>query len=230
MEWNYLLIGVLAIILVGMMYGYRKGFLRVVISLFGIIAVLIISVKVTPKVNDYVLDKTSSYETVRGTLIEKYHDLTNADKSVDTKESQEIGKYTIPKQLETEIVKNTTEDIYTKLTDTLFEEFIAGFLAKVIIRIGVFLGIFLLLNIILVILQFSAKVLEKIPVLRTFNKLLGMVCGLSVSLMAVWTFFLCTFVFVGSKWTMWVLTEVSRSRILTYLFDNNIFFKILHIG
>lgn len=230
MEWNYLLIGVLAIILVGMMYGYRKGFLRVVISLFGIIAVLIISVKVTPKVNDYVLDRTSSYETVRGTLIEKYHDLTNTDKSVDTKESQEIGKYTIPKQLETEIVKNTTEDIYTKLTDTLFEEFIAGFLAKVIIRIGVFLGIFLLLNIILVILQFSAKVLEKIPVLRTFNKLLGMVCGLSVSLMAVWTFFLCTFVFVGSKWTMWVLTEVSRSRILTYLFDNNIFFKILHIG
>lgn len=226
MELNYILIGVLAVLLIGAAEGYKKGFLRVVISFIGMVAVLFLVIKISPKVNDYIINHTNAYEKVRSKIVSVYVDekVKNVTKEQET---ETIESYQFPEVIAKQLESNNTQDVYEKLSVTLFSEYIAGFLSKFVIKIGTFAGLFILFNLILWIISLLAKILEKIPVLKTFNKLLGMITGLVLGLVAVWTFFLVSIVLLGNSIATTILGQINSSAVLSYLFNHNVLLDIL---
>lgn len=228
----YLLIAVVAVLIIGAVRGYSKGFLRLAVWFAGLIAVLFIVTKITPFVSDFLINNTSIYNNLREKIVEAYEtkELTQVpDNSLpgDSKENAVIDSFGLPELISDSLKTNNKSDIYEKLAVSLFKEYIAGYLSELSIKAGTFVGLFVLLAIAEFILIMAIKILEKIPVLRTFNRLLGMATGITLSLVFIWVFFLAVMMFFGRSFGNWVFAQVSASRFLTYLFNNNILFELL---
>lgn len=228
----YLLIAVIIILAFGALKGYRKGFLQLAVWFAGLIAVLFIVTKLSPYVSSFLIDNTSVYDKIRGKIITAYEESntkTVADETAlsDENENDAIDSLGFPALISNYLKSNSSGEIYDKLALSLFEEYISGYLATLSIKAGTFVGLFVLLGLIEFVIIIAIKILEKIPVLRTFNKLLGMATGITLSLVFIWIFFLGVMMFFGHSFGTWVFSQVKASRFLTLLFNNNILFELI---
>ena len=215
MSSYYLLTAVLVVLAFGAVKGYRRGFLRLAVWFAGLVAALAIATKVSPYVSSFLIEDTSLYNNLKENIVTAYENRDTIDS---------LG---LPDLISDSLRTNNTSQIYEKLAVTLFSDYIAGYLSALSIKAGTFVGLFILLAIIELIIIMAIKILEKIPVLRTFNRLLGMATGITLSLVLVWIFFLAVMMFFGHSFATWVFSQVKASIFLTYLFNNNILFELL---
>ena len=227
-----LLIAVICVLAFGAVKGYRRGFLRLAVWFAGLIAVLFIVTKISPYVSDFLIKNTSLYDNVREKIIQVYEEKNTEKVPEDTlmgdqKENDFIDSFGFPDLITDSIKSNNTSEIYDRLAVTLFKDYISGYLSSLSIKAGTFVGLFVILAIVQFVIILAIKLLEKIPVLRTFNRLLGMACGITLSLVFVWVFFLAVMMFFAHSFGGWVFSQVRSSRILTYIFNNNILFDLI---
>ena len=228
----YLLTAVVVILLFGAVKGYMRGFLRLAVWFAGIIAALFIVTKISPYASDFLIKNTSVYDRIRQKIITAYENSyddnkTDAPSSDNDRENTAIDSFGFPDLISNSLKTNNTSEIYNKLAVTLFKDYISGYLAMLSIRAGTFVGLFVILAIAEGALILAIKILEKIPVLRTFNRLLGMATGITLSLVFVWLFFLAVMMFFGNSFGGWVFSQIRASRFLTYIFNNNILFELI---
>lgn len=226
---NYILIAVLIVIAIGIIQGYRKGFLRLAVSAAGLILVVLIVTKISPYVSNFMITNTSIYDSVRQKIITIYEEkaLDEDNNKSQEEQSQVIKSYEFPDVISDALISNNNQDIYTSLAVTLFKEYIAGYLARIMIKAGCFCGLFILLWIVQICIFSAIKVLEKIPVLKFLNRLLGMGLGVMTSLLFVWVFFVASLLLFGNSLGNYVLIQINRSEILTYLFNNNLLLRLI---
>ncbi|MBR4573446.1 MAG: CvpA family protein [Lachnospiraceae bacterium] len=228
----YLLIAVIIVLALGAVKGYRKGFLRLAVWFAGLIAVLFIVTRISPYVSSFLINNTSLYTNLREKIVTAYENRDSDDTATAVltepdRENDMIDSFGFPDLITNSLKTNNTSEIYEKLAVSLFRDYIAGYLSALSIRAGTFVGLFLILAVTELIVITAIKVLEKIPVLRTFNRLLGMATGITLSLVFVWIFFLAVMMFFGHSFGTWVFAQVRSSVLLTYLFNNNILFELL---
>ncbi len=216
MDRYILLIAVLIVLIFGAVKGYTRGFLRIAVWFAGLIAILFIVTKISPYVSDFLMENTKVYDNLKEKIVAEY-EVNNED----------LDSFGFPELIKDSINTNNTSEIYEKLAVTLFSDYIAGYLSSLAIRSGTFVGLFVLLAVVQFILMMTIKIIEKIPVLRTVNRLLGMATGITISLVVVWLFFLAVMMFFGRSFGSWVFAQVGASRFLTYLFNNNILFNLI---
>lgn len=230
---NYILLfAVLAVLIFGAVRGYKRGFLRQAVWFAALIATLFIVTKISPYVSSFLIDNTTLKDKIKGEIVTAYENNRSGSVPEDTMSGDEgenalIDSLGLPSLIADTLKSNNTTEIYDRLAVSLFEEYIAGYLSILSIKAGAFVGLFIVLAIIEFILIMTIKLLEKIPVLRTFNRLLGMAVGTTLSLVFIWVFFLASMMFFGHSFGGWVFAQVGNSRILTFLFNNNILFGLL---
>lgn len=230
---DYILLAAVFIVLaIGAVKGYSKGFLRLAVWFAGLIAVLFIVTKISPYVSSFLINNTTVDERVREKIVRVYEDSSTGqipDDAVigDQEENKVIDSFGFPDLITDSIKLNNTSEIYDKLAVTLFRDYISGYLATLSVKAGTFVGLFLLLAVAELVLFIAIRIFEKIPVLRTFNRLLGMATGITLALVFVWVFFIAVMMFFGNSFGKWVFAQIGASRILTYLFNNNILFELI---
>ena len=219
---------VLASLLLGVIKGYRKGFLRLAVYLAGLIMVIIIATKVSPYVSDFLIENTNVFTDVRAKIVEIYLEQTGNESVVEAgRQAETIQGFGLPEIVSNTLISNNNDDMYSKLAVALFEEYISVYLAKIIIKAGSFVGLFVVLGIVMFCVLAAIKIIEKIPVLRTFNRLLGMLTGGGMVLIFVWVFFIATMIFFSDSLGSWMISQVKSSMILSYLYNNNLLFTLL---
>ena len=227
-----LLIAVLAVLLYGAVKGYRMGFLRLAVWFAGLIAVLFIVTKISPYVSGFLIENTTLYDNVREKIITAYEQ-QKADKLPDAAlpgeeaENRTIDSFGFPEIITNSLKENNRSEIYEKLAVSIFRDYISGYLSELSIKAGTFVGLFVILAIVEAVIILAIKILEKIPVLKTFNRLLGMASGITLSLVIIWIFFLAVMMFFANSFGTWVFAQIKASRLLTYLFNNNILFDLV---
>lgn len=228
MELNYLFIGIVAFLLICAIRGYKKGFLRIVITLVGLVVIIMAVTVISPYVSTFLMEKTPVYDKVRAKVISVFES-KNAefDNSLPENQIKTIESYELPELITTALIENNTEVVYKALAVTVFEDYVSGYMAKMIIKAGSFIGLVAALWIVLWIMLFASDFLNKIPILRTFNRLCGMGTGLTVGIIIVWLFFLIVLTFLGDSMSTWMLDRVSESQLLTFLFNTNMLFRFI---
>ncbi|MCR5301286.1 MAG: hypothetical protein K6E49_02470 [Lachnospiraceae bacterium] len=232
MREYYLLIAVLAVLTIGAVKGYAKGFLRLAVWFAGLIAVLFIVTRISPYVSNFIIENTSVYEQVREKIIRTYEEKSSAGTDDvmlpdNADQNEVIDSFGFPDLISDSIKINNNSEIYEKLAVSLFKDYVAGFLSALAIKAGTFAGLFILLAIAEFVILTAIKILEKIPVLRTFNRLAGMAAGITLALVFIWVFFIAAMMFFGNSFSSWVFAQVKASRLLTIIFNNNILFDLI---
>ncbi len=221
---NYLLMGVLFLFLVCLVIGYRRGFLRIAISLVSIIVIAFAVTIITPYVSSFLISNTGAYDSVKGKIGGIFEENNRQfDTTIREDQEQAIQSYGLPEVLSTALIKNNTADTYKQYMVSAFEDYISGYLARLALKAAAFVGVFILLWILQMIAIRTADLLAKLPVIKGLNKLLGTLAGGALALAITWGFFLVVVVFMGSSFGENMMSCIDDSRFLTYLFNANVF-------
>ena len=100
-------------------------------------------------------------------------------------------------------------------------------MASLIIGVIGFILTFLLAFVLLRILGAVLNLVSRLPLIHGINKIAGAEIGRAEALVAVWLGCLLITMFAGFDWGGQMLEMVSKSQILTYIYDNNLFVNVL---
>ena len=73
----------------------------------------------------------------------------------------------------------------------------------------------------------SLRIINRIPVLKGVNRILGIFAGAFQGLIIVWLLFLFLTLFAGTEQGQQCIAQIDQSNILSYLYYNNVLSKIL---
>ena len=224
MDINWLLVVVLSLFFVSILNGYRKGFLRIVISFISTLLVILAVIVIAPKLGEYIINNTDYYEITRQKVIRTFEDRLN--NNIED-ENDKLESLNIPSILKDDFISKNASELYQEIVGILFKDYISGYLAQIIIKAGAFVGLFVSLSIIRMLLIKTTSLVSKIPIIGGINSILGAIVGFMWALIIVWIVFFVIIMFMNESIGTHLLEDIQNSNILTYLFDSNFLFRFI---
>ena len=223
---NVILIVVAAILIMCVLDGMRKGFVKTAYGLCGLILTIVLVCVLTPHVKDVLL-KTKIYDKTYEKCLE------TLEKNYKKNKSAEIAKKDSEPKTEDEVfklggialptfAKNATGALMDVdvVRNTIFEK-AAAKLAYWIVCAMAYVVTFIVISIVLALISGVLGIVAKLPVISTANNLLGGVAGLVSGLAIVWILAIVMTMFANQDTVQKIMVDIYRSPFLTYLYENN---------
>lgn len=236
---NWLLLLALAIIGVCAFAGWRMGFVKSVFSLLSTIAVIIITILVSPIVTNML----KSSETISGTIstkLEEVIDLSGIAENLSSDEEKDptafIDGLNLPDSIKDTIKDSLSETMEEKEAEATefvgdkldaLEGYICDLLTNIILNALGFFITFLLAAAGIAVLCFVLDLLSKLPVLHQINTLAGIAMGALEGLVILWIVFIVITMLGSTDFGQTCMAMISESKILSFLYDSNVLSKIL---
>ena len=227
---NKMLIVVGAIVLVCMVIGYFKGFIRIAVSLGVSLAGMLLVTLLSPMVSDILLKTTPIGSVVQqrcDALFEEF--LQGGQEEVveemDYSREKQINlleNAKIPQVFKERLLENNNEEIYETLGVGKFSEYIGAYLTKLIADIVGFLLSILIVGIVVLLILCSSKVIEKLPVVGGLNRIGGAMIGAGVGIVLVWILFIIITLLYETQIGRECLEGIEERVILKNLYKHNI--------
>ncbi|MBO5928520.1 MAG: CvpA family protein [Clostridia bacterium] len=227
---NWILDGIVILLLViSLILGYRRGFIRTAIQLAGYVFAFLVALSLSQTVAKFVYDGFID-EGIRQSIGTAFTE--NAGNTVTEKVEGVLD--TLPDFLKTALSKNEnvqntlatitekTENTVTAVTETIISQIIRPIVVT-LLRFVAFLILFLLLLLIVALLGKLVKPVSKLPLIRqvdgTLGLLLGLVKGCVLSLVAVTVIQLI--ITSGSTTGPFTAENLKNSFLASWIADNN---------
>lgn len=236
---NWLLIFALAIIGIFAFIGWRVGFVKSVFSLVSTIAVIIITILVSPIVTNML----KSNEKISGAIeskLEQVIDLSGVAENLSSEEEKDplafIEGLQLPASIKETIKESLTETMEEKkeaaadfVGDKLnsLETYICGLLTNIILNALGFFVTFILAAVGIALLCFVLDLLSKLPVLHQINTIAGVAVGALEGLVILWIVFIVITMLGSTGFGQNCLAMINESKILSFLYNSNVLSKFL---
>jgi hypothetical protein len=217
---NYVLIGAGAVLLISMIIGGARGFIKTFFAAFSVIIALFVAVQAGPYLGK-VLQRTPVYTGVSSRIETRLNDYSEAQAEKVSQQIEVINSYPLPKSLKAALVENNNSQMYEALGVSYFNQYVAGYMACLVIGAVAFLIVFIVALLILKIIEGSLNLISKLPVLHGINVLGGIACGAVHGLMILWILCIVVTIFSWTQAGQWVITQINEDALLSFLYDNN---------
>lgn len=234
---NWLLILAIIIIGIGAFLGWRAGFVKAVFSLVSTIAVIVLTILLSPIVTGFL----ESNETIAGTIHGKLDEIINLE--IDATEVEDtsdplsfIDSLSLPESMK-EGIKNALQatmeeksaEAESFVGDQLktLESYICEVLTGMIINAMGFMITFVIAAVGMAVLCFLLDIISKLPVLHQINTIAGVAFGALEGLVVLWILFVILTMFGSTEFGQTMLAMISESEILSFLYDHNFLSKIV---
>ena len=215
---------IIAIILICIFFGYKKGLVGVAVNILGFIIALLIALILYAPISNFIINHTPIQTTlenaIKGTVTSyvikedenKTEENTDNSPKVVTdyingfveKEKQHV------EQTEREIIDNVSKTVSSNL-----------------IKIAVGIVVFIIAKFGLIFVKALAKVISKIPIIGGFNKLGGAIYGLLQGALIIYILFAVVSVFAPTMEKSGLLETINSSKIGSSMYNDNIILKII---
>lgn len=236
---NWLLILALGIIGVFAFIGWRVGFVKSVFSLVSTIAVIIITILVSPLVTNMLKENDTISGAIRSKL-EQVIDLSGVAENLSSEEEKDpmafVDGLNLPDSIKDTIKDSLADTIAEKEEEAaafvgdklnVLESYICERLTNIILNALGFFATFIVAAAGLALLCFVLGLLSKLPVLHQINTLAGVVMGAAEGLVILWIVFIVITMLGSTAFGQNCMAMISESKILSFLYDSNILSKIL---
>lgn len=236
---NWLLLAALALIGVGAFFGWRAGFVKTVFSLISTIAIILITIFVSPLITNLLKNNEVIFNTINDKL-DNVIDLSGIADNLTAHEQNDpdtlIDGLTLPDSIKDTIKASLADTMEEKkqeaadfVGDSLnaLEQYICETLTGIILNALGFFVTLLLAAIGMAVLCFVLDLLAKLPVLHQINTIAGVLVGALEGLILLWIFFIVITMLGSTGFGQACMTMISESRLLNFLYDSNILSKIL---
>jgi len=224
---NVVLVVVAAILIVSVIGGMQKGFVKTAYGLCALILTIVLVSVLSPMVRDVLLT-TKVYDKTYDKCLE------TLERNYAKNKEAEIAKNEAAPKTEDEVLKiggialpsfadkatNNFENARTKVLNNMFEK-AAAKLTYWIISVMAYIVTFIVISILLSIVSGVLGIVAKLPVISTANNLLGGVAGLVTGLAIVWLLAIVMTMFANEDTVQKMMVDIYRDKFLTYLYENN---------
>lgn len=223
MTLTWLGIVVLAILAVVACRGYKRGFIREVVSFFFVFLAIAVSWAINPYVNEFFMENTPVYEMVRESC-ERFVSSGEKDEGENTgSQTGFIEDLELPELLQKGLEANNTEEVYAYLSVETFGEYVSEALARMIINGLSFAVSYMMASVILRLGTWILNVLAGLPVLNGANKLAGGMVGLVKGVLFIWIAFLVLTVLCSTEIGRQGLSLIEKDPFLNVVYEYDIF-------
>lgn len=207
-----ILIGVVAVIGLFALVGYKKGMVKIVLSMIAMAVTYILAAALTIPVSMALKTATPVYTTIE----ESVEKMVKEAKIDDTKlDITAIEKLNLPSQIEEKLM-----DGAEKVT-TGFNKYLVSSISNYILKALTFFILFVVIYIVLSIIIKVFDIVSKLPLLNTVNKAGGLAVGAAQGLIIVWIGCLVITAFGDKAWAQEAFRQVNDNKLLTFIYENN---------
>ena len=207
-----ILIGVVAVIGLFALVGYKKGMVKIVLSMIAMAVTYILAGALTIPVSMALKTATPVYTTID----ESEEKMLKEAKIDDTKlDITAIEKLNLPSQIEEKLIDGA-EKVTSGFNDYLVSS-ISNFILKALTFFILFIVIYIILSIVIKIFDFVSK----LPLINTVNKAGGLAVGAAQGLIIVWIGCLVITAFGDKAWAQEAFRQINDNKLLTFIYENN---------
>lgn len=207
--------------------GYRRGFVKEVVSMFFVLLSVALVWFVNPYVNDFLRNHTPLYDTVQSSCQDYVEAQLDGSSTTGTQDqSGLIESLGLPDFLTEGLAENNNASVYQYLDVTTFTDYVTDYLAVAVVNGVSFLLSFLLATLLIRMVTYALDIIARLPVINGINRITGAVVGILKGLLFVWIAFLILTVFCNTEIGQQILLLVEKDYILKYLYERDIFVSI----
>lgn len=219
MKLTWFGIVILLILILFIWMGYRRGFIREIVSFFFVFLSLSLAWAINPYINDFLISETPVYSTIQETCTDfvqkQSSDLENEMES----SSQFIDGLNLPEILRKNIEKNNNTENYAELSVNTLTEYVSGYLARTIVNGLSYVLAYILATIGIRIVVYILNLIAGLPILKTANKLTGGLVGFVKGLVFVWILFLILTVLCSTEIGKTSLELIEKDSLLSVIYQ-----------
>lgn len=219
---NILTIIILAVFVLCVFSGFKKGFLKTAFSLVSWILVLVLCNFATPIVTDMLVQNTDVEVIVQTTVETKV--MEAVEQAVQNSDVSEL-EAALPAELK-ELLLGEHESINELLLDSSKPIDVTPVVNGIISILG-FVVTVIVLRIAMVIVEFALGVVAKLPLIGPADKLLGIACGGVKGLIWCWVILAVVSVLALTGVNTEFAGYIAQSELLTWLQDNNVLLNLI---
>ncbi len=217
---NWLLVVVLGILIVNALIGIKVGFIKMIFSLCSMIIALVLTLWLSPMVNDFMRGNEKFYDNV-SSKVEKIVQFKEEKAGVSEQVSL-IEGLKLPQSIKDSLIENNNDEVYKALSVDGFKEYVNNYLTGIVINALSFTLTFIVILILLWVISIALDIISKLPLLNQINKTAGLAAGLVHGLVVVWLFFIVLTVFGSSGLGQKAMELIGESEILSFIYNNNL--------
>lgn len=226
-SWTWLGIAVLALIAAACIMGFRKGFVKEIVSVFFMLISFLLVWAVNPYVNTFVKEYTPVYDTIQDKCQTMVSEQIGNKKTLDKEEQNQVMEnMELPDLLKNALVENNTAETYRYLAVSTFTEYISDSLAVMAVNGISFLISFVLSAAVIKLLGFILNVLTKLPVINGINKIAGAAVGGIKCIIFIWIAFLVLTLLCNITLGQQGMALIQQDAFLNFLYSQNVFVKV----
>jgi Colicin V production protein. len=225
---NWLLIGIISILILFMVIGYIRGFIKKIVSICSLIVALILVSFLTPYTSSFIQNYTPIYASIKGQCLNNIQEpLSKMEGSTKSAQIQFINELPVPASVKEGLISNNNSSAYTSLAVEQFSDYVAGYLAKWIVNAISYIVVFIFVIIFLRIIFMTLDLVSKFPIINGINKMLGLLMGFIEGILVMWLLFLVLTIFINTTLGAQAFLMINNSKVLTFLYNNNYLLKVI---
>lgn len=225
MDWICIVIGVL--FLICLISGWVRGLFKVLLSVAGMIASIIVATYVAPGISGYLEEHTRWDDNIAAYISEELSFSDSENEVSKGVQVEVINDLPISEALKASILDNNNSEMYSALDATGVYDYIAKSMSVVILNAVVFLVLGVVAHVFFVSLGKAVEGLTKLPILRSIDKLGGLTLGGMQALILIWILFLILSITSTSEISQEMIEAISQVSCLKLLYDNNVLLDIV---
>lgn len=210
---------IIAIVLLFIIVGYKKGLTGSLIKLLSFAIAVVLALILYKPVANTIIQRTQIDENLENAIITTFRSQEN--NQIKQEKNQSNMPETIVNNINTQIDEATTEAKNAIVENTAMKT------TKTIINIGSGILIYIIVRFILFIISIFAKQITKLPIIKQMDKTGGIIYGILEGMVIVYIL-LSIISLLSVIWNDNIVIEaITKSTIGDMLYNNNIILKLL---
>lgn len=220
-------IGVIFVLAVFGIMGYKKGVFRSTFNLLSIIISLYLSKYLYPFISTFIKSSTGIYSKIKYSIVEQLNLSYNLNDTGIKAEHEFIASLELPEFIINSLLENNNYEVYNILDVTKIEDFIGEYIANLVVNALSLFIVFIVTFILVKFIFISLDIFSKLPIINPINKILGFFIGIIQGLLVVWISNIILLYFLTKKENLELFNSLKNSLFAYYLFENNLIINLI---
>ena len=208
----------IAIIILNLRIGYKKGLINVIFSICAFLIAILVTLILYKPVSNLIINNTDIDDKIKEVIINN-NQVNENNNNKAQEEKTELQKYVESKVSGMEDVAKS-EAI----------QIVADTVSKIAIEILTAILLFIITRVLVIILKFFSEGLSKIPIIKQCNQAGGIVYGLLKAIIIIYLLLTILFLVVSINGNGTISKTIEDSTITKVLYENNIIVKYCFLG
>lgn len=207
---------IIAILVLSIIMGYKKGLINVVFNIFAFFIALIATIILYRPVANIIINNTEIDDKIKSAII---------NNATEEKQSEESSSNTGMQKYIEDAIKNTADEAKSQVIET-----VANTVSIRAVEILTSIILFIVIRAVLIVLKVFTQAIANLPLIKQFNELGGVVYGIAKGLIIVYIILTIMYFVVSINGKGNISEAINNSYITKILYNNNIIVNYCLLG